>query len=609
MPSSPTRSAELAERSGRATKEIAALIAEVQASTKEAVTAMTSGATEVETGTRLAAKSGAALDEIAISVTATRAAVEQIATAIGAMSTASAGVSGEMSEVAAIAEANLEAATTMTASAGLVSRSVESIAAVSEQNSAAAQEVSAATEEMSAQAEEVSASAQALSEMADQLDRIVGRFRLGGRGAEGSPTGDHGSSSVGGPPTGSGMPPDRSTEARRRGRDAGYQTTRPATPRPLRVLVVDDSAMLRRVLQRGVERGGHVCLAAGDGVEALEVFDTFHPDVVISDWEMPRMDGPELCRRVRELASETYPYFIFLTALDQREHILTAMAAGADDYLEKPLDRYALDAALVAASRVTDLHVRLREQRDDLRRLNLRLHGDARRDPLTGLGNRLQLREDLAARIAQPGESGASLAMCDIDFFKRLNDHDGHLAGDEVLAAVAASIRDAVRGGDTVYRYGGEEFLVLLPNAPLDAAVGAVERIRLALAERAIVHPDSDVAPGRQPELRRGLHRAGRWRVDPRLDPPGRRGAVRGQGRRARPRRTRVSPGQARSRDRDRPSGHRVDEERPGPRAVPPPRALRRPSARRDGRRRVRRRRRDAGRAAGAARGARRLPT
>jgi two-component system cell cycle response regulator len=269
----------------------------------------------------------------------------------------------------------------------------------------------------------------------------------------------------------------------------------PAPPHPLRVLVVDDSTMLRRVLQRGVERGGHVCQAAADGVEALEVFDSFHPDVVISDWEMPRMDGPELCRQVRERSSETYPYFIFLTALDQREHILTAMAAGADDYLEKPLDQHALDAALVAASRVTDLHARLREQRDDLQRLNLRLHGDARRDPLTGLGNRLLLREDLAARLEQPGEAGASVAMCDIDFFKRLNDREGHLAGDAVLETVAATIRDAVRAGDSVYRYGGEEFLVLLPNAGLEAAVGAVERIRLALAERAIVHPDSDVAP------------------------------------------------------------------------------------------------------------------
>jgi two-component system cell cycle response regulator len=271
-------------------------------------------------------------------------------------------------------------------------------------------------------------------------------------------------------------------------------TAQPA-PHPLRVLVVDDSAMLRRVLQRGVERGGHVCLAAGDGVEALEVFDRFRPDVVISDWEMPRMDGPELCRRVRERAADSYPYFIFLTALDQREHILTAMAAGADDYLEKPLDPHALQAALVAASRVTDLHARLRDQRDDLERLNLRLHADARRDPLTGLGNRLLLRENLGAWLERPGEAGAAVAMCDIDLFKRLNDRNGHVAGDAVLEAVAATIRDAVRGSDSVYRYGGEEFLVLLPNLGLDAAVEAVERIRQNLAARAIAHPDSDVAP------------------------------------------------------------------------------------------------------------------
>ena len=277
------------------------------------------------------------------------------------------------------------------------------------------------------------------------------------------------------------------------GKSAPTPAHQPTPPHALRVLVVDDSAMLRRVLQRGVERSGHVCQAAGDGVEALEMLDTFRPDVVISDWEMPRMDGPELCRRVRERSSDTYPYFIFLTSLDQREHILAAMDAGADDYLEKPFDPHALDAALVAASRVTDLHARLREQRDDLKLLNIRLHSDARVDPLTGISNRLRLREDLAARLLS-SESGASIALLDIDFFKRLNDSEGHVAGDEVLVAVAATIRDAIRAGDTVYRYGGEEFLVLLPNATLDAAVGAVERIRLALTTRAIPHPDSSVA-------------------------------------------------------------------------------------------------------------------
>jgi diguanylate cyclase (GGDEF)-like protein len=268
----------------------------------------------------------------------------------------------------------------------------------------------------------------------------------------------------------------------------------PAAPHPLRVLVVDDSAVLRRVLQRGVERGGHICQVAADGIEALEMLDAFQPEVVISDWEMPRMDGPELCRRVRERASGTYPYFIFLTALDQREHILTAMAAGADDYLDKPLDLHALGAALIAASRVTGLHARLRLQHDDLVRLNGLLHGDARRDPLTGLYNRLRLREDLAARNEIVLGRDDSVALCDIDFFKKYNDSAGHLAGDEVLAQVAATISESVRAGDTVYRYGGEEFLILLPGATVHQAVDAMARVRAALIGRAIVHPDSAVA-------------------------------------------------------------------------------------------------------------------
>ena len=170
----------LAERSGRATKEIAALIAEVQSGTSEAVAAMRVGATEVEAGSELATRSGAALDEIATAVTATRSAVGRITAAVDAMSSASAGVVGAIDGIAGIAEGNNAAASTMTSSAGSVGRSVESIAAISQQNSAAAQEVSAATEEMSAQAEEVVASAQSLSQMADQLDSLVARFRVDG---------------------------------------------------------------------------------------------------------------------------------------------------------------------------------------------------------------------------------------------------------------------------------------------------------------------------------------------------------------------------------------------------------------------------------------------
>ncbi len=172
----------LAERSGRATKEIAALIAEVQAGTQEAVAAMRVGATEVEAGSELATRSGAALDEIAAAVTATRSAVGRITAAVEAMSSASAGVVSAIDGIAGIAEGNNAAASTMTTSAGAVSRSVESIAAISQENSAAAEEVSAATEEMSAQAEEVVASAESLAAMAGQLDALVARFKMADEG-------------------------------------------------------------------------------------------------------------------------------------------------------------------------------------------------------------------------------------------------------------------------------------------------------------------------------------------------------------------------------------------------------------------------------------------
>ena len=168
----------LAERSSRATKEIAALIAEVQAGTQQAVQAMKVGASEVESGAHLADQAGSALDEIRASVEATRTATGRIGGAVRAMTAASAGVVASSDAIAAIADQTNAAASRMMTAASTVARSVESIAAVSEENSAAAEEVSAATEEMSAQAEEVMAAADTLTEMARQLDALVARFRF-----------------------------------------------------------------------------------------------------------------------------------------------------------------------------------------------------------------------------------------------------------------------------------------------------------------------------------------------------------------------------------------------------------------------------------------------
>jgi two-component system, cell cycle response regulator len=259
----------------------------------------------------------------------------------------------------------------------------------------------------------------------------------------------------------------------------------------LRVLIAEDDTVSRMILAKAVERFGHECLAVEDGEKAWELFQsTPEIDVVISDWMMPGIDGPEFCRRVRALNSDWYTFFIFLTALGDKKHLLEGMQAGADDYLAKPLDREELQVRLIAASRVKSLHRQLNEQKAELEKLNRELFAMSRRDPLTRLGNRLRLREDLETLSAQAQRYGHSYCamLCDVDFFKAYNDTYGHLAGDEVLKRVADVISGNLRGGDMAYRYGGEEFLIILPEQSLGSAVSIADRLRRAVEDLGIPH-------------------------------------------------------------------------------------------------------------------------
>ncbi|HEY7060211.1 MAG TPA: diguanylate cyclase [Chloroflexota bacterium] len=214
-------------------------------------------------------------------------------------------------------------------------------------------------------------------------------------------------------------------------------------------------------------------------------------DVVISDWMMPEMDGLALCRRVRERDDDTrYTYSVLLTVLGDKEHFLEGMQTGADDYLTKPFDRDALQARLLAAGRVMALHRRLATQNAALAELNRALYESARTDPLTGLGNRLRLWEDLHALEARAERYGYQYAigLCDVDRFKAYNDQYGHQAGDTALQQVGQTIAAHCRVGDTAYRYGGEEFLVVLPEQSRTSAAIAMDRIRRAVQGLAIPH-------------------------------------------------------------------------------------------------------------------------
>jgi two-component system cell cycle response regulator len=258
----------------------------------------------------------------------------------------------------------------------------------------------------------------------------------------------------------------------------------------MRILVAEDDAASCLVLEAAVTSLGHECVVATGGEEAWRLFETVDVDAVISDRMMPGMDGVELCRRIRASERDTYTYFIFLTAFDKKMDVLSGMQAGADDYLVKPLDIGDLNMRLFVASRVTSLHRQLSQQSAQLERLNLRLFEQSRTDPLTQLGSRLKLSEDLEninARADRYGHTCCAV-MCDVDFFKAYNDSKGHLAGDEVLQAVSRALMNTARSGDQVYRYGGEEFLILLPEQSLDAGLAAAERYRQAVEEMAIPH-------------------------------------------------------------------------------------------------------------------------
>ena len=255
----------------------------------------------------------------------------------------------------------------------------------------------------------------------------------------------------------------------------------------MKILIAEDDSVSLLILRRAVEKLGHECLTAENGREAWRIYkENPEVDVVISDWMMPEVDGLELCHRIRAEERERYTYFIFLTALGGKEHLFEGLEAGADDYLSKPLDREELQVRLISASRVTSLHRRLAEQSDQLEDLNVRLADQARTDALTGLGNRLQMQEDLAS-LDTPGQAYC-VVLSDIDFFKPYNDAYGHPAGDEVLRRVAGAIKSHCRVGDVAYRYGGEEFLIVLPGQMRESGVAVAERLRRAIEGLKIPH-------------------------------------------------------------------------------------------------------------------------
>jgi two-component system chemotaxis response regulator CheY len=265
--------------------------------------------------------------------------------------------------------------------------------------------------------------------------------------------------------------------------------------KPMRILLVEDDEAARHALAKAIRKFGHTCETAKDGQEAWETHQREPADVIISDWSMPRMSGDELCQTVRLHDGSRYTHFIFATAKGAREDILRGMRIGADDYLVKPVDLEQLELRLASASRVV-AHERLIAQRNvSLRRESERFYKAAHVDPLTSLGNRLQLEEDIRNLRTSTTLRGSrwTLAICDIDWFKAYNDRYGHIFGDRALGAVGGVFRENMRSGDRCYRYGGEEFLVLLRDHTSAQAQAAMERLRHDIESLRLAHAGSPI--------------------------------------------------------------------------------------------------------------------
>ena len=275
----------------------------------------------------------------------------------------------------------------------------------------------------------------------------------------------------------------------------------------MKVLVVDDDPVCRTLAATIVEALGHEVRAAGDGAQAWTLLEREPYDVVLTDREMPGIDGLELCERLRARAAAAsaagtgedtgYCYVIVLTGHDGPEAAHEGIAAGADDYLSKPLDGHELQLRLLSAQRVTDVHRQLRRRTAELAALGEAQHALARRDLLTSLPNRLALEEHLQrldASLRRYGR-GFSVAILDLDHFKAFNDVAGHTAGDGALRDVAQALQAQVRETDGLYRFGGEEFVHVVETASAAAALAAVERLRSAARELALPHPGLPGSP------------------------------------------------------------------------------------------------------------------
>jgi diguanylate cyclase (GGDEF)-like protein len=240
-----------------------------------------------------------------------------------------------------------------------------------------------------------------------------------------------------------------------------------------RILIVDDSPIYRKLVDQSLSNDYHSVLFAKNGREALDVFAEHHPSLVITDWTMPDISGPELCQRIRRDFQKHYAYLILLTSNTNKEQVIEGLAAGADDYLTKPFHSGELVARVGVGRRMIGLHRQIEAKNRQLEELALT-------DPLTGLPNRRAIDIWAIRQLSAAARHDFPIwvVIVDLDHFKRINDTFGHDAGDAVLKRFAQLLKTNTRQSNICGRLGGEEFLVMLTHVDRNQAEVAIERIR-----------------------------------------------------------------------------------------------------------------------------------
>ena len=250
-----------------------------------------------------------------------------------------------------------------------------------------------------------------------------------------------------------------------------------ATEDKFRLLLVEDEPTQRMMLERQLTKAGYLVETAENGEQALKKILEGQYQILLTDWDMPGMDGPTLCKRVRDANLSTYIYILLLTGHLTTDDLVVGLGAGANDYIRKPANPAELLARLSAGSRIVRLEQSLREANEKIQLLSIT-------DPLVGTYNRRYLSDQLLKEVERARRYNRPLAviMADIDKFKRINDERGHASGDEVLKRFADLVKSTIRPSDWVARYGGEEFAIVLPETDAPGAAIAAEKVRAACA-------------------------------------------------------------------------------------------------------------------------------